>query len=397
MLLLKNGKVFPMDGKKRQSFRGDILIEDGKIKALGNDLNADGAEVIDVSGCTVIPGIIDAHCHIGMFEDSMGFEGDDGNEMCDPSTPEMRAIDAINPFDRCFEEALEGGVTTCVTGPGSANVVGGTFVAIKTCGKDVEDMILREPVAMKAAFGENPKRVYHHQKKIYTRMHVAAILRKTLVKAIEYDKKVKAAETDPEKKPERDLAMEAMLPVVRGELPLKIHAHRADDILTALRIAKEFGVKVTLDHCTDGWTIPGLLKQGIKETGAGVIIGPLLTDRSKIELKNKSFEAPRVLWENGIEFAMMTDHPVIPEQYLTVAAALSVREGLPEYEALKSITINPAKIVGIDDRVGSLEPGKDADIAVFNGDPLDSRVRCVVTIVNGEVCRNELDNRGITR
>jgi len=392
MLLLKGGKVMPMDGKKRQSFKGDVLIEAGKILALGAELSsrAEGAEVIDVTGCTVIPGIIDAHCHIGMWEDSMGFEGDDGNEESDPSTPEMRAIDAINPFDKCFEEALEGGVTTCVTGPGSANVIGGTFVAIKTHGKDVEDMVLRYPIAMKAAFGENPKRVYHGEKKIFTRMQIAAILRKTLVKAVNYDNKIKAAAGDPAKMPERDLALEAMLPVVRGELPLKIHAHRADDILTALRIAKEFNLAITLDHCTDGWTMPELLKQGIEDTGAGVIIGPLLTDRSKIELKNKSYEAPRVLWENGIEFAMMTDHPVIPEQYLTVAAALAVREGLPEYEALKSITINPAKIVGIDDRVGSIEVGKDADIAVFAGDPLDSRVRCVVTIVNGEVCRNEL-------
>ena len=392
MLLLKGGKIIPMDGKKRQSFRGDILIEDGKIKALGADLaaEADGAEVIDVSGCTVIPGIIDAHCHIGMFEDSMGFEGDDGNEESDPSTPELRAIDAINPFDKCFEEAVGGGVTTCVTGPGSANVVGGTFTAIKTHGSSVEDMILREPVAMKAAFGENPKRVYQGDKKIFTRMQIAAILRKTLVKAINYEKKLKAANGEPDKAPERDLALEAMLPVIRRELPLKIHAHRADDILTALRIAKEFGIRITLDHCTDGWTIPEQLKEGIKATGAGVIIGPLLTDRSKIELKNKSYDAPRVLWENGIEFAMMTDHPVIPEQYITVAAALAVREGLPEYEALKSITINAAKIVGIDDRVGSLEPGKDADIAVFAGDPLDARVRCVVTVINGEVCHNEL-------
>lgn len=392
MLLLKNGTVFPMDGKKRRSFKGDILIEGGRIKAVGPDISneAAGAEVIDLTGMTVIPGLIDAHCHIGMFEDSMGFEGDDGNEMSDPSTPDMRAIDGINPFDRCFEEALEGGVTTCVTGPGSANVLGGTFAAIKTHGKCVEDMLLRSPVAMKAAFGENPKRVYEGEKKIFTRMQIAATLRRTLVKAINYGNKIRAAEGDPAKLPERDLALEALLPVVRGELPLKIHAHRADDILTALRIAKEFGLKVTLDHCTDGWTIPELLKQGAAETGAGVIIGPLLTDRSKIELKNKSFEAPRVLYENGIEFAMMTDHPVIPEQYLMVCAALAVREGLPEYEALKSVTINAAKIVGIDDRVGSIEVGKDADLAVFAGDPLDVRVRCVLTIVNGEVCRNEI-------
>ena len=390
MIIIKNAAVIPMAEGMEPRFTGDVAIEGTKIKAVGKDLDAEGAEVIDAAGCTVIPGIVDAHCHIGMFEDGMGFEGDDGNEMSNTSTPELRAIDAINPFDRCFEEAMRGGVTTCVTGPGSANVVGGQFAAIKTHGRDVESMLLRAPVAMKAAFGENPKRVYHNEKTIFTRMQIAAILRKTLTKAAEYEKKLRLAGDDASKLPEKDIAMEAMLPVIRRELPLKVHAHRADDILTVLRIAREFNVRLTLDHCTEGYMIPGLLKEGIRDTGAGVIIGPLLCDRGKIETRNLSFEAPRILFENGIEFAMMTDHPVIPEQYLPVCASIAVKEGLPEYEALKAITINAARITGIDDRVGSIEPGKDADIAVFGGEPLDVRSRCVMTIINGEICHNEL-------
>lgn len=392
MLVLKNAKLFTMNENdpNGRCYVGDIAVENGKIVSVGKVHVAEDAEVIELSGLTVIPGIIDAHCHIGMFEDGMGFEGDDGNEMSSPSTPEVRAIDAINPFDKCFEEAMRGGVTTCVTGPGSANVVGGQFAAVKTNGRDVEDMLLRFPVGMKAAFGENPKRVYESRKAIFTRMQIAATLRTTLTKATEYEKKLRLAGDDESKKPERDLAMEAMLPVIRSELPLKIHAHRADDILTALRIAREFNIRVTLDHCTEGYMIPELLKKGIEDTGAGVIIGPLLSDRSKIELRNQSYSAPRVLYENGIEFAMMTDHPVIPEQYLPICAGLAVREGLPEYEALKSITINAAKITGLDDRIGSIEPGKDADIAVFNGDPLEVKTRCVMTIINGRICHKEI-------
>lgn len=320
----------------------------------------------------------------------MGSEGSDGNECTNPVTPELRAIDAINPYDRCFAEACAAGVTTCVTGPGSANVVGGQFVAVKTAGDSVEDMTLRFPVAMKAAFGENPKRVYGSSDKTpQTRMATAAILRKALLDAQEYGRKLEEAKDDPAKRPARDFGREALLSVVRRELPLKIHCHRADDILTAIRVAKEFNIRFTLDHCTEGYLIPEHLKRAIAEQGAGIIVGPLLSERSKIELKNLSFAAPKALYDNGIEFAMMTDHPVIPEQYLPVCAALAVREGLPEEEALRSITINAARIAGIDDRVGSLEPGKDADVAVFNGHPLDFRARCVLTLVNGKIAHEE--------
>ncbi len=387
MKVFKNGNVIPVAG---EAFIGDIAVDNGKIAAIGANLEYPEAEYINLSGCTLIPGIIDAHCHIGMFEDGMGFEGDDGNERSNPVTPELRAIDAINPYDKCFKEACMGGVTSVVTGPGSANVIGGQFVAMKTAGGRVEDMVIREPIAMKAAFGENPKRVYSGSKTFYTRMSIASTLRKTIIETLDYDRKLKEAGEDESKRPPYNFKLESMLPVVRRELPLKIHAHRADDILTAIRIAKEFDLRITLDHFTEGYLIINRIKDDLRQLGAGVIIGPLLSDRSKIELRNLSMIAPRTLYENGIKFAMMTDHPVIPEQYLSVCAALAVREGLPEKAALESITINAAEIVGIADRVGSLEVGKDADIAVFYGHPFDFRTRCVMTIVNGEIVFDEL-------
>ena len=387
MLVIKNPRLLTMT--ENGSFVGDIRIDGGKIAEIAQNVDTTGCDVFDAEGMYAMPGIIDAHSHIGMWEDGMGREGSDGNEATNPVTPEMRSIDGINPFDRCFKEAVACGVTTAVTGPGSANVVGGTFVAMKLYGRSMDEMILKFPVAMKAAFGENPKRVYGDKATPATRMAIAAILRKALAGALDYAKKIENAKDDPSKMPERDLGKEALLPVIRRELPLKIHCHRADDILTAIRIAKEFNVRFTLDHCTEGYLIPDLLKETIEETGAGIIIGPLLTDRSKIELRNVSFSAPKALYDAGIDFAMMTDHPVIPEQYLPVCAALAVREGLPEDAALRSITINAARITGIDDRVGSLEVGKDADIAVFSGHPLDFRSRCVLCTVDGQVAHRE--------
>ncbi len=387
MLVIKNARLLTMT--ENGSFVGDIRIDGGKIAEIAQNVDTTGCDVFDAEGMYAMPGIIDAHSHIGMWEDGMGREGSDGNEATNPVTPEMRSIDGINPFDRCFKEAVACGVTTAVTGPGSANVVGGTFVAMKLYGRSMDEMILKFPVAMKAAFGENPKRVYGDKATPATRMAIAAILRKALAGALDYAKKIENAKDDPSKMPERDLGKEALLPVIRRELPLKIHCHRADDILTAIRIAKEFNVRFTLDHCTEGYLIPDLLKETIEETGAGIIIGPLLTDRSKIELRNVSFSAPKALYDAGIDFAMMTDHPVIPEQYLPVCAALAVREGLPEDAALRSITINAARITGIDDRIGSLEVGKDADIAVFSGHPLDFRSRCVLCTVDGQVAHRE--------
>jgi len=383
MLLIKNGKVWTMADVNYES--GDILVEGSKIKAVGENLSApEGAQVIDAKGMWVLPGMVDPHSHIGMWEDGMGFEGSDGNEATDPVTPDLRAIDAINPEDYSFQEAWDHGVTTVVTGPGSANVIGGQFVAIKTYGRRVDDMIIKEPLAVKIAFGENPKRVYHgKQKAPSTRMATAAILRSTLVKAQEYKKKLEKGETDTDKMPERDLKMEALVKVLNREIPIKAHAHRADDILTALRIAKEFDIDITLEHCTEGHRITEYLL----EENAKVIVGPLFGTRRKIELKNSTFKAPGILSKAGIKVAMMSDHPVIPVHHLPVCAALAVKEGMDEMEALKSITINAAEVTGIADRVGSLEPGKDADIVLYNGHPLDFRTRAVWVFINGEAVK----------
>lgn len=369
--------------------KGSILIKDGKILEVGEDLVAPlDAKTIDAEGKMVLPGFIDAHCHIGMWEEGMGFEGSDGNEMMDPVTPQLRAIDAINPMDEAFEEAYIGGVTTAVTGPGSANVIGGMSAALKTYGKRVDDMIIKEPIAMKVAFGENPKRVYEAQKKSpITRMATAAILREALFKAKAYMKKKEEGKEDPTKMPEYDIKMEALSRVLNKEIPLKAHAHRADDIFTAIRIAKEFDVDITLDHCTEGHLIADYLA----EEGKGAIVGPTLSNRSKIELRNLTFDTPRILHEAGVKIAITTDSPVIPLQYLPVCAGLAHKSGLEEIEALKAITINAAEITGIDDRVGSIEPGKDADIVIFDGNPIkDIDCKTYATIIDGEIVYSQV-------
>lgn len=379
MILIRNGKILTMNDRIYEM--GDILIKGKKILDIGENLEVPkDAEVIDAKGMWVMPGIVDAHCHIGMWEDGIGFEGSDGNEATDPVTPELRAIDGINPEDHCFREARENGITTVVTGPGSANVIGGQFTALKTYGRRVDDMVIKEPLALKVAFGENPKWVYDGQKKApSTRMATAAILRENLIKAQNYKRKLEQGEKDPDKMPDRDLKMEILVKVLNREIPLKAHAHRADDILTALRIAREFNVDITLDHCTEGHRISDFLL----EEEAKVIVGPLFSERSKVELKNMTFKAPGILSKAGVKVAMMTDHPVIPIQYLPVCAAIAVKEGMEEMEALKSITINAAEITGIADRVGSLEPGKDADIVIFDGHPLEFRTRAVWVFIDG--------------
>ena len=299
MILLKNAKILTM--AERDLEKGDILMGDGKIQRIGENIAAPaGAEIIDASGLTAMPGIVDAHCHIGMWEDSIDEEGADGNECTDPVTPELRAIDAINPVDRCFQEAREGGVTTVVTGPGSANVIGGQFAALKTYGACVDEMGIKAPAALKMALGEHPKGVYGGEQKNapMTRMASAALIREALVEAQEYAKEMES--DDP---PKRDLKNEILCQALRGELLVKIHAHRADDIFTAIRLAKEFNLRLSLEHCTDGY----LIAPYVKESGAKVIIGPLLCDRCKPELKNLSWNAPRVLYENGVEFKMNTE------------------------------------------------------------------------------------------
>lgn len=390
MLLVKNGKVLTMAGISYDN--GYVLIDEGKIIKVTGDYkeiedllkDKENTEMIDAEGKYILPGLIDAHCHVGMWEDAVGFEGDDGNESTDPVTPQLRAIDGVYYADRAFVEARESGVTTVVTGPGSANVIGGQFAALKTYGRRVEEMILKDPVAVKVAFGENPKTVYNEKRQTpITRMAIAAILRENLMKAREYKKQLEDYENDKENydKPEFDIKMEVLKKVLDGEVPLKAHAHRADDILTAIRIAKEFGVKLSIEHCTEGHLITDILM----EEGVSAIVGPLLTDRSKIELRNQSLKAPGILSKAGIPVAIMTDHPCVPVQHLCLCAALASREGMDEEEALKAITINAAKITGIADRVGSLEPGKDADIAIFDGHPFELRAHVVTTIINGKI------------
>lgn len=380
MLLIKNGLVYTMEEAPSKI---DILVEGGKIKALGKNLDSpESCEVLDADGQMVFPGFIDAHCHLGMWEDAIGFEGADGNEMTDPITPELRAIDGINPLDRTFEESRNGGVTCCATGPGSANVIGGQFAAIKTAGDRIDDMVIKAPLAMKCAFGENPKRVYSEKKKSpSTRMAIAAELRFALARAKEYHEKLELAADDPTKRPAYDMKLEALRPVITGEIPLKAHAHRADDILTSIRIAKEFGVKLTLEHCSEGH----LIAHHIAGEGLSAVVGPSFGERSKFELKNLTFETPGVLSRAGVKVAIMTDHPVVPLHYLPMCAALSVKAGMEEEEALKAISINAAEILGLEDRVGSLAVGKDADIVLWDKHPFEIDSNVLVTIIDGQV------------
>ena len=382
MLLIRGGHIKTITNGDLPV--GDILVDGGKITAIGEHLDApEGCEIFDATGFLVTPGFVDAHTHIGLDETAIRWEGADYNEMSDPVTPEMRGIDGLNPIDEAFHEALAGGVTTAVTGPGSANVVGGTFLAVKLFGKCVDEMVVRNPVAMKVAFGENPKGCYgqNGRKEPVTRMGVAALLRETLAKARHYEEELSLWSADSGKPRPFDFQMEAMLPVIRREIPLKAHAHRADVILTMLRIADEFQIDVTLDHCTDGH----LIVEQLVKAHRPVLVGPTLGGKSKYELKNKSFATPGILAKAGLEVCIITDAPVIPLQHLPLAAGLAMREGMEEDAAWRAITINPARVAGIADRVGSLEVGKDADIAIFNGHPLrEIQARAVQVFVNGQ-------------
>ena len=383
MMRILNGVVHTMAGPVIP--HGYVEVENGKIRAVGEmsaRTAAAAGPVYDAGGGHILPGFIDAHCHLGMFGNALGFEADDGNESTDPCTPQLRAIDAINPQDRCFHEAREGGVTTVLTGPGSANPIAGQFAAIKTDGRWVDEMVLRAPAAMKMALGENPKTVYNERKETpITRMATAAVIRQELSKTLEYmDKQDKADAEEDTDAPDYDAKLEALIPVLRGELPVHIHAHRADDIATAVRICREFGLKYVIVHGTEGHLLPELLAA----EGAGVITGPSLTDRSKPELANLTIENPAILARAGVPVAICTDHPVIPIQYLPICAALAVRGGLEPEEALAAITIHPARLAGLDKRVGSLEPGKDADIVVTTGPPLDWNGKVRYVFIGGK-------------
>ncbi len=409
MLLIHHANILTMAGTVLQP--GYILIDPPSIKAIGAGdppqslLEGCAGQVMDAAGGWLMPGIIDAHCHIGLFNDGLAVEGDDGNEMTDPVTPQLQAIDGIFQDDRCFSEARAAGVTSVMTGPGSANVLAGRFALLRTAGRTVEAMTINPAAAMKAAFGENPKRIYGHKEKApSTRMATAAILRETLVKVARYrdEKQRQAALVQKDQTAatfERDLRWEALLPVICGEQLLKIHAHRTDDILTAIRIANEFGLRYTLDHCTEGYLIADILAETYREGQkpghgcgqpglgrlAGVIVGPLISDRSKPELARASLENPAVLAAAGIPVAIMTDHPVLPIQYLPVSAAIAVRAGMSEEQALAAITINAARLCDASAELGSLEVGKLADLALFDGHPFDFRSKTQLVCIRGEV------------
>ena len=371
-MLFKNATIYTME---QDPFVGDFKIDKGVFTQIGTNLTAsEGEDVQDLNGLYVFPGLVESHCHLGIEETAIRFEGDDVNEITDPITPNMRGIDGCNPMDETIESALKGGVTTVAAGPGSANVIGGTFFAYKTKGNCIDEMSIQNPLAMKAAFGENPKRCYQG-KKIDTRMQISALLRETLEKTKEYMKKKELG-----KDVAYDQKLEAMIPVVKREIPLKCHCHRADDILTVIRIAKEYDIKVTLDHVTDARCI---IPQ-IKESGFPCICGPALTHKSKFELANMSFETPNELYKAGILFSIITDSPVVPQQYLSLSAALAAKAGLPEYEAIKAITINPAKILGLDNRVGSIKEGKDADFVICTKNILDTTNEIKDVYVDGK-------------
>src|SRR5690625_2515330 len=376
LIAIAGARVLPIDGEE---FTGVVVIEDGKIHSLGPEAPIPaGAEVIDAAGKWVLPGLIDAHTHLGTAEEAEGWEGNDINETTDPVTAQVRALDAINPREVGFADALEGGVTAVGVNPGSANVVGGLCVAIHTHGNVVDDMVLRSPVGVKSALGENPKRVYSDQKKLpSTRLGVAAVLRHTFVEAENYIAQRAGAEGP---FASRDLAKETVALVLEGKLPWRQHCHRADDIATALRVAEEFGYDLVLDHGTEAH----LLADRIAARGVPVLLGPLLTSRSKVELRNRSLANPGKLAGAGVEISLITDHPVVPINFLITQATFAVKEGLDRQVALRAVTINPARALGIDDVVGSLTPGKLADVVIWSGDPLDVMQRAERVFIAGE-------------
>lgn len=379
MLTIVHGKVKTMAQAYYQD--GFLQIENGRITAVGDmkdcPVKKDGGGILDAKGNLVMPGIVEAHCHMGITEEKKGMEGDDCNENVEPITPWLRAIDAINPMDAAFDDALRAGITSAMVGPGSSNVVGGQFAFIKTHGRCIDDMIVKAPAAMKIAFGENPKVNFSRQNiSPATRMAIAAMLRQELFQAKVYQKMRRENQNQ-----EKDFRYECWLPVLEGEIPLKAHVHRADDILTAIRIAKEFNLSMTLDHCSEGH----LIAEEIKESGFPAIVGPDMASRNKIEVQNMAFKTVGILNQAGVCTAITTDHPVSMIQFLPICAGLAVKAGLDMEEGLRSITINSAKICGVEDRVGSLEVGKDGDVAIFDGNPLEVFTKALYTIIEGKI------------
>lgn len=385
-MIIINGKIVTMeetgyaDGFVR--IAGDKIVEIGSMEQFQEKVyvSEQKEEILDVKGAWVMPGLIEAHAHIGITEEKWGPIGDDCNEETNPVTPALRAIDAINPMDPAFHDAIAAGITSVMVGPGSSNVVGGQFVFMKTQGRCVDRMVVKYPAAMKVALGENPKTTFGDKDHFpSTRMGVAALLRKTLFDAKQYYEKRYCEEYNG--KPEIDFELESWVPLLKKEIPLKVHAHRADDILTAIRIAKEFNLEITIDHGTESH----LIVDEIKKSGFPVIVGTDLTSRSKIEVQNMNFKTNKILRDADVLFAITTDHPVALIQYLPICAGLAVRNGLEMRDALEAITINAAKICRVDERVGSLKVGKDADIAIFDDNPLETFTNTLYTIINGEI------------
>ena len=377
-MIIRNAAIH--DAIHKEPFAGDIVMREGKLVQIGGCAEAlPGEEILDATGLLAYPGFVEAHSHIGLD----GYGGPTGgtfdyNEMNDICCPQLRGIDSYNPLDQAIPLALSGGVTSVGTGPGSANVLGGTFLAAKLRGNTVESALVKEAVAMKCAFGENPKRCYK-DKKDSARMTTAAILREALFNARDYMLRKEAAAGDITKQPKFDMRMEALIPVLKKELPLKAHAHRADDIMTALRIAKEFDVNITIEHCTEGH----LIVNELKEAGVRVAVGPSLGQARKLEVLNKTWTTPGILAEAGIPVSIITDSPVIPQQYLPLCAGLAVKAGMDPFMALQAITINPARHLGIEDRVGSLEAGKDADVVLWDGNPMESSSKACRIFIDG--------------
>jgi imidazolonepropionase-like amidohydrolase len=387
MLAITNGTLFTVSHGIIPG--GTLLIEeDGRIAAVGQGVNLpEGAEILDATGWHVFPGFVDAHTHLGIWEEGVGRAFWDGNEATDPVTPHVRALDAINPRDPGLADARNAGVTTVCVTPGSANAICGQPAVIKTAGEIVDRMVLRQPAGIKMALGENPKSVYKPRDKMpSTRMGTAALIRETLVNAQNYlDKKARAAQ-DPDKEPPgEDLKLEAMALVLSGEVPARIHAHRADDILTAIRLGQEFGLRVVVEHCTEGHKVAAELAHA----GVPALVGPSLSSRSKMELRELSFSTAGDLARAGVPVALISDHPFVPIQYLPLCAGLAIREGLDEETALRAVTLTPAQILGVDGWVGSLEPGKNADLAIYQGHPFhDVQARCLLTLVQGQIVRD---------
>ncbi|MFF0769491.1 amidohydrolase [Nonomuraea wenchangensis] len=377
-LAITSGYVVPVDGDPIDG--GTVLITNGKIAEVGADVRVpEDATIVDAAGAWVLPGFVEAHGHLGVHEEAEGWAGSDTNEMTDPNGARLRALDAINPADLAFADALSGGVTTAVIKPGSGNPIGGQTVAVKCWGRSVDEMLVKEPASVKSALGENPKRVYGDQKKLpSTRQGVAAVIRDAFMKAQDYRARKDAAARE-DKPFDRDGTMEVLVRVLDGELPWCQHTHRADDIATALRLADEFGYRLIINHGTEGH----LLADVLAERNVPVIIGPLFTSRSKVELRQRSLRNPGVLARAGVELAITTDHPVVPIHFLVHQATLAVKEGLDAAEALRSITVNPARIMGLADRVGALRPGLDGDVVIWSGDPLDVMSRALRVFISG--------------